>query len=108
MTEAAATDGPLHPVDGPWGRATLVFQLALFMIPAIAAWSSTAHGTMFLPLLALPAVLVAGLVMLAFPAWRAIGIRLSLATLLAALLELGLFLALVAAYSSQNPGWDLS
>ncbi|GAA4376717.1 hypothetical protein [Nocardioides caricicola] len=109
MTEAVATtDGPLRPLDGPWGRATLVFQLALFMLPAITAWTSTANATIFLPLVALPTVLVAGLVMLALPAWRAVGIRVCLATLLAALLEVGLSLALIAAYSSQNPGWDLS
>jgi hypothetical protein len=108
MTEAAATDEPLRPVDGPWGPVTLVFQLALFMIPAITAWTSTANATIFLPLVAVPVVLVAGLVMLAFPVWRAIGVRVSLATLLAALLEVGIIFALIAAYSSQSPGWDVS
>jgi hypothetical protein len=105
---AAETEAPLHPVDGPWGRAAFAFQLALFMIPAITAWTSTANATIFLPLLALPTVLIAGLVMLALPAWRAVGIRISAATLLAGVVEVTLFFAILVAYSAKNPGWDLS
>lgn len=108
MDKAPAKDEALLPDAGPWGGATFVFQLALFTIPAITAWTSTADATIFLPLVALPAVLTAGLVMLAFPAWRAVGIRISAATLLAAVVEVGLFFVLIAAYSSANSGWDLS
>jgi len=108
MAKLAQGDGLLQQVEGPWGRATLVFHVALFAVPALTAWTSTLNATAYLPLVALPVTFAGGLVMLASPVWRATGARVAAATLLAVALEAGLALALVAAYSAQNPGWDLS
>lgn len=97
-----------RPVDGPWGRATLVFELVLFAISAATAWTSTLNSTVYLPLVALPAAFILGLLMLAFGDWRGTGARVIGATLLAGLIEVGLALLLIVAYSAHNPGWDLS
>ena len=95
-------------VDGPWGRAVLISQIVLFAVPASIAWSSTLNATVYLPLVALPTTFVVGVVMLAFREWRRVGARVIGATLLALVLEVVIALTLIAAYSSQNPGWDLS
>ncbi len=95
-------------VDGPWGRAVLIFQIAVFAVPASIAWSSTLNATVYLPLVVLPTTFVVGVVMLAFREWRKVGARVIGATLLAFVLEVVLALTLIAAYSSQSPDWDLS
>ena len=97
-----------QPLQGHWGRATLLLQLSLFAVPAATAWASTLNSTMWLPLIALPATFVAGLVMLTFRGWRRVGAHIAVASVVAAALEVGLAFMLIVAYSEQTPGWDLS
>lgn len=108
MSGVSGADGPLRPVEGPWGRATLLFQLGLFAVPAITAWSSTINASALLPMVGLAATLATGLLMMLLPAWRGVGARVTAATVLAAGLEVGLAFLLVVAYSEVNPGWELS
>ena len=58
--------------------------------------------------MALPASLVVGLVLIVVPGRRAAGAWVAGATVLAALVEVGLALTLVIADSQANPDWDLS
>jgi hypothetical protein len=69
--------------EARWGWWTLGVHGVLFAIPAVVAWTSSLDRTALLPMVALP-------------------------TVLAVALELGLTFALVLAYSSANPDWDLS
>jgi hypothetical protein len=86
----------------------LLLQLTLFAIPAVTAWASTLNKSAYLPLIALPVTLVVGLVMLTFRHLRRVGAHVVAGSLLAAVLEAGLALALIVAYAQQNPGWDLA
>ncbi|WP_460710143.1 hypothetical protein [Nocardioides dilutus] len=101
-------DGSVAPrgldPDWPWGWATVAVQLALFAIPATIAWRSSLDRTVYVPMLALAATLLLGVALLPDRGWRGVGGRILAATLL----ELGLALVLVLAYSSANPTWDLS
>jgi hypothetical protein len=95
-------------VDGPWGRRTLIFHAVSFVIPAMIAWTSTLNEVVYLPLIALGATLLVGLALLASQRSRRLGGRVIGATVLAFVLEIVIAVALVNAYSSQNPDWDLS
>jgi hypothetical protein len=94
--------------EAPWVRVTVLVQLALFLIPAITAWTSTLTATALIPLVALPLTLCAGAALLVARVWRKAGWRIILGTVVAACLEVGLTFVLILAYSSANPGWDLS
>lgn len=94
--------------DAPWGTATVLAQLSLFLIPAITAWTSTLAATAVIPLVALPLTLCLGAVLLVSRPWRRAGSRIILGTVIAAVIEVALTLLLIVAYSSENPGWDLS
>ena len=105
-------EGSAAPVptlaEAPWGRGTLFAQLALFLIPAITAWTSTLSTTALIPLVALPVTLCAGATLLLLRPWRSAGWRIILGTATAAVLEVALTFLLIVAYSSANPGWELS
>ncbi len=94
--------------DAPWETATVLAQLSLFLIPAITAWTSTLTATALIPLIALPVTLCLGAVLLVSRTWRRAGLRIILGTVIAAVLEVALTFLLILAYSSANPGWDLS
>jgi hypothetical protein len=94
--------------DVPWFRAIVLAQLSLFLVPAIIAWTSTLTRTAFIPLVALPVALCVGAVLLVSRAWRTAGRRIIAGTVVAAALEVALTIVLIAAYSSANPGRDLS
>ncbi|MEZ5091547.1 hypothetical protein [Nocardioides sp.] len=102
----SATVTPL--ADAPWGRVTVLAQLCLFLIPAVTAWTSTLTKTAVIPLAALAVTLLVGTGLLFSRAWRRAGGRIIMGTLAAAVLEVLLTFLLVLAYSSANPGWDLS
>jgi hypothetical protein len=108
MSQVSGAEDRLRPVDGAWGRATLLFNLGLFAVPAMVAWSSTLTASAVLPMVGLGASLVGGLLMLLLPGWRRVGARVAAAAVLAAGLEVVLTLLLILAYSQANPGWDLS
>jgi hypothetical protein len=102
----SATVAPL--ADAPWGRATVLAHLCLFLIPAVTAWTSTITNTALIPLAALALTLLVGTGLLFSRARRRAGGRIILGTLIAAVLEVLLTFLLILAYSSANPGWDLS
>lgn len=107
MTEDGSTGG-WRPVEGAWGRVTLVLHLLLFAVPAASAWASTLNSSFWLPVVALPVTCVAGLLMLWSGPWRGVGARVVAASALAAVLEVVLAIWLVLMYAEQHPGWDLS
>jgi hypothetical protein len=94
--------------EAPWGRVTVMINLSLFLIPAITAWTSTLTAIALIPLIALPVSLSVGAALLVSRAWRRAGGRIIIGTVVAAVLEVALTVALVVAYSSSNPTWDLS
>jgi hypothetical protein len=108
VSEATASTRKKGVQDRPWFRATLIVQLALFMIPAVIAWTSSLNRTAYIPLVALSASLLVGMAMLVPRVWRGAGGRIIAATLLAAALEVGLIFLLIIAYGTTHSGWDLS
>ena len=97
-----------RPSAWRWGLVTLLVQLSLFAIPASIAWASTLDSTAWLPVVAVPATFVVGLVLLFSREWRREGAWIAVASTFAALLEVGLALLLIAMYADQHPGWNLS
>jgi hypothetical protein len=108
MSAEAGSDPVTALTEAPWGRATVLVQLSLFAIPAITDWTATLGSTALIPLVALPLTLCVGIALLLSRVWRRAGGRIILGTLVAAVLEVALTFLLVLAYSSANPGWDLS
>jgi len=106
--ENATQTNAVRPAGGHWGRATLLFHLALFAVAVVAAWEWNVNSTLWLPLIALPTTCLAGLVMLFSGGWRRVGAHVTLASVLAAATEVALVVAFVLVYAQQNPGWDLS
>jgi Ni/Fe-hydrogenase subunit HybB-like protein len=92
----------------PWGRITVLTQLALFAIPATVAWRSSLNSTAYVPLLGLAAALIVGFGLLLARGSRRAGGHIVLGAVVAAAVEVGLTLLLIAAYSGANPDWDLS
>jgi hypothetical protein len=91
-----------------WGAVTVLINLVLFSIPAFTALTSTLTATAIIPLIALPVSLVIGAALLVPRASRRAGGRIIIGTVVAAVLEVALTIALVVAYSAANPTWDLS
>jgi ABC-type amino acid transport system permease subunit len=92
----------------PWGRITVLFQVALFAIPATVAWRSSLNSTAYVPLVGLAAGLLAGVLLLVARTSRRAGVHIVLGVLVAAVVEVALTLLLIFAYSGANPEWDLS
>ena len=106
--EDATRTNALRPTGGRWGRATLLFHVALFVVAVVAAWEWNVNSTLWLPLIALPTTCAAGVVMLFFRGWRRVGAHVTVASVLAAATEAALVVAIVLVYAQQNPGWDFS
>jgi len=86
----------------------MLVQLALFAVPATVAWRSSLDRTVWIPVVAIAAAMLIGVVLLLTRSGRSAGGRIIVGSLAAAALEASLVLCLVMAYSAANPGWDLS
>ncbi|WP_205474427.1 hypothetical protein [Nocardioides sp. SYSU D00038] len=105
MTESARGTG-WQPLGGPWARVTVLFQLAIFALPVQRALSGGLDSTFWLPVAALVTTAAAGLLVLVSPPWRRVGLRVTGATVVAALLEALLVVGLVLVHA-QRTGWRL-